>query len=423
MSSLSTPRSSAQVPKFGFKIFALSFSSVSFDRYNPLTDFSYAPEKMPEEYSINTEQKQLKMRSSHLQIIKDRIGLLGRKASHLMQELSDIETMNEDDSCSISSLRKSGSVSSRSLKSCTGPNSPRLQPINVVSPPLSRFVHLIELVGVSLQTSDGSVVSTVSALFDSAVLGLFFAASWCAPSRNFATVLCSRYSELKAAGKKLEIVLVSADDDVESFSTFSASLPYLALPFSDRDREKALCTRFNIETIPKLLLIECKTGKLITSQARSEMSSADFLTKFPFHPGEQVVPCWQRPATPVPVAYFPRARLLRPKSAAPTITSATEVGCGTLRAIPSLSPSLIDLTPPDEAELGKTNPMVARFGPRLRRADGFLSPTSNALLGLEVVGVYFSSATSRAFSPVLAKKLLQLQQAGKKTNVVFVSQV
>lgn len=54
------------------------------------------------------------------------------------------------------------------------------------------------------------------------------------------------YKLLKSQGKNLEIVFASSDRDPGSFAEYFGEMPWLALPFADRDRKQALAQQYKV---------------------------------------------------------------------------------------------------------------------------------------------------------------------------------
>ncbi|CAK7346124.1 unnamed protein product [Dovyalis caffra] len=94
------------------------------------------------------------------------------------------------------------------------------------------------------------------------VLGLYFSANWYAPCRSFTTqVLIGAYQELKSNGSNFEIVFVSSDENLDAFNNYRANMPWLSIPFSDLETKKALTSKFDIEAIPCLVILQPKDNK------------------------------------------------------------------------------------------------------------------------------------------------------------------
>ena len=88
------------------------------------------------------------------------------------------------------------------------------------------------------------------------VIGLYFSANWYIPCRNFTQVLANTYDQLKTNGSEFEVVFVSSDEDLDAFHNYYASMPWLAVPFSDLESKKALNRRFDVEGIPCLIILQ-----------------------------------------------------------------------------------------------------------------------------------------------------------------------
>ncbi|XP_015887747.1 probable nucleoredoxin 2 [Ziziphus jujuba] len=94
----------------------------------------------------------------------------------------------------------------------------------------------------------------ISAL-DGKIVGLYFAANWYRPCREFTQVLVDVYEQLKNSGCVFEIVYVSSDEDSDAFNAYLACMPWLAIPFSDLETKKALNRKFDVEGIPCLVIL------------------------------------------------------------------------------------------------------------------------------------------------------------------------
>ncbi|KAJ4982157.1 hypothetical protein NE237_032994 [Protea cynaroides] len=86
-------------------------------------------------------------------------------------------------------------------------------------------------------------------------IGLYFAASWCGPSRHFTPNLIELYNELSPQGK-LEIILVAEDDDEDSFNKYFSQLPWLSFPFSDSEKRDDLDELFKVRGLPHLAILD-----------------------------------------------------------------------------------------------------------------------------------------------------------------------
>lgn len=112
-------------------------------------------------------------------------------------------------------------------------------------------------------------------------IGLYFALSSYKPSTDFTPRLVEVYEKLKGKGERFEIVLISLDDEEESFKQGLGSMPWLALPFKDKSCEK-LARYFELCTLPTVVIIG-PDGKTLHSNV-AEAIEEHGVEAFPFTP-------------------------------------------------------------------------------------------------------------------------------------------
>ncbi|ESL07573.1 tryparedoxin [Trypanosoma rangeli SC58] len=120
---------------------------------------------------------------------------------------------------------------------------------------------------VKLVSKSGSV--SPSSLAGKTVF-FYFSASWCPPCRGFTPVLAELYEKFHDS-KNFEVVLVSWDEEEEAFNGYYAKMPWLAIPFTNRDALDSLRNTFNVESIPKLIGVNADTGAVVTTSARERL--------------------------------------------------------------------------------------------------------------------------------------------------------
>lgn len=128
------------------------------------------------------------------------------------------------------------------------------------------------LLGAQLVNKTGGSKATADALSGVEVVGLYFSAHWCGPCRGFTPELGKFYETLRKSrgASSFEIVFVSSDKDEEEFTKYHGEqADWLALPFASRDLKAALSKKYKVQGIPSLVLIDGKTGALITTDGRS----------------------------------------------------------------------------------------------------------------------------------------------------------
>jgi len=139
-----------------------------------------------------------------------------------------------------------------------------------------------ELFGAKLQGKAGEV-STAEALGGKNGVLVYFSAHWCPPCRGFTPKLVE-FHKKHAAAKGFETVFVSSDRDEKSFNEYYGEMPWLALPFSNRDAKEALSKKFKVKGIPSLVVLG-PDGKVVTLEGRQKvMENFDTCEGFPWVP-------------------------------------------------------------------------------------------------------------------------------------------
>jgi nucleoredoxin len=132
--------------------------------------------------------------------------------------------------------------------------------------------------GVSLVDKSGGKVDPAS-LNSNKVVGLYFSAHWCPPCRGFTPVLAEAYKGIVGQGKSFQVVFVSSDRDQGAFDGYYGEMPWIALPFAERDLKATLCDKYGVTGIPCLVLLNGATGDLITKDGRGEITADATLAK------------------------------------------------------------------------------------------------------------------------------------------------
>ncbi|KAH9262366.1 hypothetical protein BASA82_000584 [Batrachochytrium salamandrivorans] len=97
-------------------------------------------------------------------------------------------------------------------------------------------------------------------------IGFYFSAHWCPPCRQFTPQLIAAYGQLLQ--HKMEIVFVSSDTNQIQFADYFATMPWLAIKYTDGETREALSAHFGVSSIPTLVIVEAKSGQVVTKQGR-----------------------------------------------------------------------------------------------------------------------------------------------------------
>jgi len=116
------------------------------------------------------------------------------------------------------------------------------------------------------------------------VVGLYFSAHWCPPCRRFTPALAQCYNTMKAAGKPIEIVFVSGDQDIGGFNEYYETMPWSAVPFGDKATQSKLNKKFKVRGIPHLVFVDGATGEQITDAGVQKVSEDPSAANFPWRP-------------------------------------------------------------------------------------------------------------------------------------------
>lgn len=115
------------------------------------------------------------------------------------------------------------------------------------------------------------LVTTKNAMKDKDLVLLYFSASWCPPCKAFSPILKEFYSLLHNT-EKIEVVYVSSDRTVEEFEGYYGQMPWLAI--ESVDLKKRLASMLQIRGIPALIVLDSKTGKFVSNDARNDVQAA-----------------------------------------------------------------------------------------------------------------------------------------------------
>lgn len=102
------------------------------------------------------------------------------------------------------------------------------------------------------------------------IICIYCSAHWCPPCRTFTPVLGQVYEKINAGKKQMEIVYCTFDRNEEEFNEYFATMPFLAIPWSDEDRRDKIDERFEIEGIPLLIVLD-RWCNVLVADARTDV--------------------------------------------------------------------------------------------------------------------------------------------------------
>ena len=99
---------------------------------------------------------------------------------------------------------------------------------------------------------------------------LYFSAHWCGPCKKFTPQLSLFYESCNSTSKQVEIVYVSKDKSQDQFSKYFQTMPWLAVPFEDKDLRKGLSRLYSVSSIPTLILLR-SLGEVKSRTCRNDV--------------------------------------------------------------------------------------------------------------------------------------------------------
>lgn len=120
-----------------------------------------------------------------------------------------------------------------------------------------------QLFGDTLLTKNG-YKTTTELLANKKRTALYFSADYCAPCHRVTPVISEFYDSLNEENDTiLEVIFVSLDSDMSSFNSYYSKMPFAAIPFSNKSTIDILRKRYDIKTIPTLIVVETSTGRIV----------------------------------------------------------------------------------------------------------------------------------------------------------------
>jgi len=124
--------------------------------------------------------------------------------------------------------------------------------------------------GSKLLKHDGDSVDPTTFTSKSGVM-IYFSAHWCPPCRGFTPQL-AEYYKTKKDQHNFEIVFASSDKSDEDFNKYWGEMPWLALPYKDRELKETLSKKYKVQGIPTLVVLD-SNGNTITTGGRNKVAS------------------------------------------------------------------------------------------------------------------------------------------------------
>ena len=114
---------------------------------------------------------------------------------------------------------------------------------------------------------------TGAALQRAKVVALYFAAHWAPPCRAFTETLAAFYVEQNVRNEKgcFEVILISDDKTIKAYEAHVATMPWLALPFQERQRKDDMKKLFGVNGIPALVVLGYPDCLVVTEDGAGDI--------------------------------------------------------------------------------------------------------------------------------------------------------
>lgn len=123
------------------------------------------------------------------------------------------------------------------------------------------------LIGHKVIDNEFNEINTKVCMQNKKIIGLYFAGSYCSSCIKFTPILNEVYSKIKEINPNFEIVFISDDKTIESFNHYLKYMPWVAIPYEQKNIKSKLYNMFEIKSIPHLILIN-EDGDIINSNGR-----------------------------------------------------------------------------------------------------------------------------------------------------------
>jgi nucleoredoxin len=120
-----------------------------------------------------------------------------------------------------------------------------------------------------LLTKDG-VKPAAEVLAGKRAIGFYFSAHWCPPCRQFTPILSAFYEAAKCTENDMEIIFISSDRDQAAFDDYYSEMPWVALPYSQREKKGEISGHFDVSGIPAFIIVDAD-GNIKSLEGRNDV--------------------------------------------------------------------------------------------------------------------------------------------------------
>ncbi|XP_059829531.1 nucleoredoxin isoform X5 [Hypanus sabinus] len=121
---------------------------------------------------------------------------------------------------------------------------------------------------------------------DGRLLALYFGCSWSAPCQQFTAALADFYGRFKQGenADRLEVVFIGSEEKYQPWQEFVGQMPWLVLPFQEKEKKVKLWSKYKVTNIPTLIFIEGSTGRIVSRNGQLIIRDDPMGSEFPWGP-------------------------------------------------------------------------------------------------------------------------------------------
>lgn len=119
-----------------------------------------------------------------------------------------------------------------------------------------------------MQTTVGETITADSGK----LLMIYLSMHDCPGCLEFTPLLADLYETVNEESKTFEVVFFSGDKQEEAFKSYFGDMSWPAIPHKD-PRLKKIVKQFKIRGLPRLLVFDAKTGKVLDDNAVDKMTA------------------------------------------------------------------------------------------------------------------------------------------------------
>jgi len=124
-----------------------------------------------------------------------------------------------------------------------------------------------------LEFTKGDKTFPASDLKEKDYIAIYFSAHWCPPCRGFTPTLNEWYEKYYKEDGNFEMIFNSWDKTEDDFNGYFKDMPFATRQWKDGAAKEGLNKHFGITGIPSLVVVDAKTGKVVSDKGRGGVTN------------------------------------------------------------------------------------------------------------------------------------------------------